>query len=138
MSKRWSEWFIEKIGAWLLQQGPPQRAYLCDFDKLSGIIRPADVILVEGRSRASHIIKHITQSPWSHAVLYIGCLQDIKDPSMSALVKKYYNGAPDTQLLVESELGLGTIISPLDKYKDDHLRIVRPEWLAKEDVSSNY
>ncbi|HAU0838393.1 TPA: hypothetical protein JBH66_03160 [Legionella pneumophila] len=122
------------MGSFLLQQGPPQRAYLCDFNKLCNKIRPADVLLVEGRSRISRMIRHVTQSPWSHAALYIGCLHDIKEPSLQELIKEHYNGLPHKQLLVESELGLGTIISPLDKYKDEHLRIVRPEWLAQEDV----
>ncbi|OJW12719.1 MAG: hypothetical protein BGO44_18425 [Legionella sp. 39-23] len=135
MTGRWSEWFIEKIGGLLSRQAPPQRAYLCDFNKLCDKIRPVDVLLVEGRSRISRMIRHVTQSPWSHAALYIGRLQDIQEHSLQKLIKTHYDGPPDKQLLVESELGLGTIISPLDKYKDDHLRIVRPEWLAQEDVS---
>ncbi|MFT4059099.1 MAG: YiiX/YebB-like N1pC/P60 family cysteine hydrolase [Legionella sp.] len=135
MTGRCSEWVIDKIGGLLLQQEPPQRAYLCDFNKLCSRIRPADVLLVEGRSRVSRMIRHVTQSPWSHAALYIGRLQDVQEPSLHTLIKEHYNGPCDRQLLVESELGLGTIITPLDKYKDDHLRIMRPEWLAQEDVS---
>jgi hypothetical protein len=134
MSVFWSDYLIEKLGRWLLQQEPPQRTYLCDFNRLCNKIRPADVILVEGRSRVSRIIKKVTQSPWSHAALYIGRLQDIQEIHLRERIKEYYDGPIDRQLLVESELSLGTIISPIDKYKDDHLRILRAEWLAKEDV----
>jgi len=43
-----------------------------NFDKLYEIIRPGDVVLVEGRSEMSRIIKLFTRSPWSHAALYVG------------------------------------------------------------------
>lgn len=74
MTGRWSEWFIEKVGGLLSQQTPPHRAYLCDFNQLCDKIRPADVLLVEGRSRVSRIIRHVTQSPgydnhWNEKVL---------------------------------------------------------------------
>lgn len=52
------------------------------------------------------------------AALYIGRLQDIKELFLQELIKTHYDGSPDKQLLVESELGLGTIISPLDRYKE--------------------
>lgn len=40
--------------------------------ELRKILRPADVILVEGRARISTAIKYLTQSTWSHVVLYVG------------------------------------------------------------------
>ncbi|STX60143.1 Uncharacterised protein [Legionella israelensis] len=83
-------------------QEPPQRAYLCDFNKLCDKIHPADVLLVEGRSRVSRIIRHVTQSPWSHAALYIGRLQDIQEHSVQELIKTHYDGPSDKQLLVEA------------------------------------
>ena len=46
-----------------------------DFKQLCYEIRPGDIILVEGRSRVSEVIKLITQSPWTHSALYIGHLQ---------------------------------------------------------------
>jgi hypothetical protein len=135
MSVSVTEWIIEKIGHWLLKQDPPKRAYLCDFDKICQKIHRADVLVVDGRSRVSKIIKHVTQSPWSHAALYIGCLRDIKDQQIRNRIKQYYDYNLDQQLLIESEISNGTIISPIEKYKDDHIRILRPEWLAPEDVN---
>ena len=43
-----------------------------NFDKLYEIIRPGDVVLVEGRSEMSRIIKLFSGSSWSHAALYVG------------------------------------------------------------------
>jgi hypothetical protein len=40
--------------------------------RLLACLRPADVLLVEGSSRFSSAIKYLTQSPWSHAALYVG------------------------------------------------------------------
>ena len=37
-----------------------------DFDALLRVIRPGDVILVDGDQRVSEVIKYLTQSTWSH------------------------------------------------------------------------
>lgn len=126
-----SEWIIEKVGIWLLQESPPRRGYLSDFGHICQTIQRADVLLIEGRSRASNIIRHITQSPWSHAVLYIGRISDIADPTFHRIVERHSHFPPETQLIMESELGLGTMISSLDKYRYDHIRILRPRGLSK-------
>jgi len=129
-----SEWIIEKIGNWLLKNECPQRKYLCDFKKITQTVHRADVLLIEGRSRVSRIIKHVTQNPWSHAALYIGRLRDIKDKELRDRIKASYPCSLDQQLIIESEIGKGTIIAPIEKYKDDHIRIVRPQWLVPSDV----
>ena len=43
-----------------------------DLGALAGMLRPADVILVEGNSRFSTAVRYLTQSTWSHAALYVG------------------------------------------------------------------
>ena len=43
-----------------------------DPEHLRSVIEPGDVLLVEGNSRISGIIKYLTQSTWSHAALYVG------------------------------------------------------------------
>jgi hypothetical protein len=35
-----------------------------DFDTLCRVLRPGDVLLVEGRERVSNAIKYLTQSTW--------------------------------------------------------------------------
>lgn len=129
-----SEWIIEKVSAWLLKEAPPKRGYLSDFDHVCQEIRHADVILIEGRSRASLIIKHVTQSPWSHAALYIGRIDDIKDLTFRRIVERHSKYPANTQLLIESEIGLGTMISSMDRYRYDHIRILRPHGISKTAV----
>jgi hypothetical protein len=106
---------------------------MSDFDRLRYEIRPGDVILVEGRSRISNIIKTITLSNWTHSALYIGRLHDIENPELRERVKKFYDGETDDQLVIESLLGQGTIIDCINKYRDDHLRICRPSGLTRKD-----
>ncbi len=134
MSSSFAEWIIEKTSRWLLKEELPQRAFLCDFNHILSEVRPGDILLIDGRSRASKIIKQVTQSPWSHAALYIGQLNDIEDRHLRGLVKKYCKCTPIRQLLIESEIGLGTIVTPITKYKDDHIRILRPRRLTHEDT----
>src|ERR1700685_4836173 len=43
-----------------------------DLALMSQILKPADVVLVEGKRRISTAIKYLTQSSWSHAALYVG------------------------------------------------------------------
>src|SRR4051794_27271023 len=41
-------------------------------DVLRRALLPGDILLVEGNTRLSAIIKFLTQSTWSHACLYVG------------------------------------------------------------------
>ncbi len=132
--RNFSEWVIEQVSKWLLQESPSRRTYLSDFSIIRTVIQPADVLLIDGRSRASTIIKHVTQSPWSHAILYIGRLQDIQDPICRRIIELNGNFPPETQLIIESEIGLGTMVSPLEKYKQDHMRIMRPHGLSRDAI----
>ncbi len=125
---------VQAASRWLLKNAPPRRRHLCDFPQICEKVLPGDVLLVEGRSRASQIIKLMTQSPWSHAMLYIGRPADIGDTKRRIHIQRSLSVASDTQLLIESELGYGTIVSVLEKYKNDHIRILRPQGLSSEDT----
>ena len=129
-------WLIQKIGRWLLKENPPHRSYLCDFNRICQEVRQADVLLIEGRSRISEIVKQITQSPWSHAVLYIGHPDEISDPDLREIAKRHSVTYSSTQLIIESDIGLGTIISPIEKYQHDHIRILRPAGLSKTEAQN--
>ena len=128
------KWFGDKIIHWLTHESDPLGTPPCDFDRLSFEIRPCDVILVEGRSRVSEVIKTITQSVWTHSALYIGRLVDIEDPNVREHVNWLYDGDPEDQLIIEPLLGEGTIVAPLKKYAKDHLRICRPTGLSRQDA----
>jgi len=127
-------WIISKMGKWLTKQRSAKRSYLCDFDRICYEIRPCDVLLIEGSNRVSNIIKQITQSPWSHAALYIGRTHDIDDQDIRQHLRQFYHGPSENQLLIESMLGSGPSIVPITYYKDDHIRICRPEGLSRSEI----
>ena len=124
----------DKTVDWLMYEGDNPRIPLSDFDKLRYELRPGDVLLVEGRSNVSDIIKAVTQSIWTHSFLYIGRLHDIDDLEVRKRMEKFCSCAPDEQLIIESMLGRGTIIESLEKYNGEHLRICRPKGLTRKDA----
>lgn len=119
---------------WLTEERDHPDYPRSDFRKLRHEIRTGDVILVEGRSRVAEVIGTVTRSRWSHAALYIGRLHDVADPRLRQRIRDFYDGQPDVQLIAESQLGLGTVIRPLNVYQHRHLRICRPRDLAYEDA----
>ena len=131
-----SKWLSRQMIAYFKKQVAPSRGYLCDFDRLSHEIRPADVLLVEGCNRISQIINKITKSAWSHSALYIGRIHDIEDPTLRESLHEHYQGAPHERLIVESHIGQGTYIAPLSKYQNDHLRICRPTGISAKDAQT--
>lgn len=119
---------------WLTKERSVHEYKLCDFNRLRYEIKPCDILLTEGSSRVSEIIKSLTKSPWSHACIYIGRIHDIDNPSLREYVSKHYQGAPEDQLIVESLLGQGTIVTSLQKYQQEHIRICRPIGISAEDA----
>ena len=43
-----------------------------DPKALQALIKPGDILLIEGRTHIAGVIKYLTQSTWSHAALYVG------------------------------------------------------------------
>ncbi len=124
----------DRIVKWLMHEHDNLGIPLSDFDKLRYELRPGDVVLVEGRSNVSGIIKTISTSIWSHSTLYLGRLHDIDDEDVRKRIVKFCDCGPDEQLIAESLLGQGTIVSPLRKYDNEHLRICRPRGLTRSDA----
>ena len=119
---------------WLTRLRPPNPFPLSDFERLSQELKPCDILLVEGRSRASEVIKAVTQSSWSHAALYIGRPYDIEDAEARQLVQAAATLPASEQLIIESQLGQGTLVKPLSAYQQDHLRLCRPRGLSHRDA----
>lgn len=92
-----------------------------DPEHLRGLIQEGDVLLVEGNSRISGIIKYLTQSTWSHAALYVGPIDGASEP----------DGEP--HVLIEANVGEGVTSAPLSKYYPYHTRLCRPVGLSFED-----
>jgi hypothetical protein len=86
-------------------------------------LQPGDVILIEGNTRLSAIIKFLTQSTWSHAALYVGERAGDRGPG--------HTDAPDAEpnVLLEAEAEIGVVTVPLSKYAHFNMRICRPAGL---------
>lgn len=121
---------------WLTHERPALEFPLCDFDKTRFELRPGDVLLIEGRSRVSEVIKQITLSPWSHASLYIGRIHDIEDADLRNKLHRLHPYEPNTQLVIESYIDKGTIATPLEAYRNDHIRVCRPRGLSRQDANA--
>ncbi|NPU68548.1 lipo-like protein [Bradyrhizobium sp. 83012] len=110
------------IAAYLQKEIPGYEPFTpSDPDYLRKDVQPGDVLLVEGNSRISGIIKYLTQSTWSHAALYVGPIDGAVEP----------DGEP--HVLVEAYVGDGVISAPLSKYFAYHTRVCRPVGLTYED-----
>ena len=134
MLKRLHDLLWRAITLWLSHEQKGYGSLYSDYDRLRFEIRPADVLLVEGRSRVSEIIKTVTLSSWSHAALYIGRLHDLEDQTTREYVRYHYSGEENEPLIIEALLSEGTIIAPLSKYRDHHLRLCRPKGLSRADA----
>ncbi|MDX8380652.1 MAG: hypothetical protein R8M14_00905 [Ghiorsea sp.] len=123
------------VEQWLLHEKARDSLPLQDFERMQKALHPADVLLFEGRARISGVIGLITQSPWTHAALYIGCCADFdKDSETLRLIRENFDGDEKEQLVVESLLGQGTVITPLSIYMNDNIRLCRPHGILDKDV----
>ncbi|MGR3914263.1 MAG: lipo-like protein [Gammaproteobacteria bacterium] len=103
----------------------PIRNYrpFCTYDVpvLESHLRPADILLVDGDTRISTAIKYLTQSTWSHSAFYAG-------PGTHT-----FTAGGEACPLIEAELTLGVVASPLSKYREFNTRICRPVGLSAAD-----
>ncbi|HEY3487157.1 MAG TPA: YiiX/YebB-like N1pC/P60 family cysteine hydrolase [Gammaproteobacteria bacterium] len=132
-----SDKLLEFMVKWLTEEPSARNGMpLSDYDRLRYEIRFCDVLLVEGRSRVSGIIQSLTLSPWTHAAIYIGQLHTIDDPQLREKILNHYPAKPEEQLIIEALLGQGTIVAPLAKYRNDHVRICRPTAISRKDAQT--
>jgi hypothetical protein len=121
--------FLGRIGQrlvrYLEQPSPGYEPFTpSDPRALADTLQPGDVLLVEGNTRISGVIKYLTQSTWSHSALYVG----------DTLGVRTEDGEP--HVLVEAQLGEGVISAPLSKYAIYHTRVCRPIGLTEYDRST--
>jgi hypothetical protein len=115
----------QKAGRWLAAflnkpLGHYNKFSVVGQETLKQLLRPGDILLVEGDTRFSVAIKYLTQSTWSHAALYVGDISHI-DSSVG------------THAFIEADVETGVIAIPIDKYEDFNVRICRPVDLTPED-----
>jgi hypothetical protein len=104
-----------------------------DLSKLQQTIQKGDVVLVEGRSQMSRIIKLFSSSHWSHVALYVGDqLVQPQRPNRQNYLSLY--GHQAKHLMVEAYAGQGVIVTPLYAYRDYNIRICRPYGIQSEDL----
>lgn len=130
------DYIWNKCVHWLTHESENYKTPLTSFERLRYELRPGDVLLVEGRSNVAEIIKTITQSMWTHSFFYIGRLHDIDDPILRDHIQKFRHCSPDEQLIIEAILGKGIIVSSIDEYEGEHLRICRPRGITRKDSQS--
>ena len=107
-----------------------QRHSWNDFEALKKHIRKGDVLLVEGDSRVSTVIKYLSQSSWSHSALYIG--DELVRRGGPAGEQALAEFGDEAGLLLLEALPRGVAASPLSKYVDFNIRLVRPHRLRPE------
>ena len=93
-----------------------------DPEQLRAVLRPGDVLLVEGNTRLSTAIKYLTQSTWSHAALYVGVI-----PGVAGV-------ETEPRVLIEADVVQGVWAVPLSAYSGMHTRICRPVGISDSEV----
>jgi hypothetical protein len=114
MYQQLKEWVGRQILRYL---NTPSHRYAPFFSPPIDIVRRSlqqgDILLIEGNTRLSTVIKFLTQSTWSHAALYVGEGRG-----------KPING--EQAVLLEALNEVGVVLSPLSKYEQFNTRICRP------------
>ncbi len=135
---RSNNWFVDMGRSLLKRLENPIRLYenriINNMENLYQVIRKGDVLLVEGRSKISHIIQLLTQSSWSHVAFYVG---DALTESEFSGKNKDLDKAKESDrqhMLIEADIGSGVIAVPLNKYKDYNIRICRPFGISLKDL----
>ncbi len=104
----------------------PDRVQLATADPaiLPTVLRPGDILLIEGSSRISVAIKYLTQSSWSHAALCIAPPQPL--------------GNEDTApaIMLEADVTEGVRLVPLERFAALHNRICRPVGLTDQELEA--
>ena len=88
-----------------------------DVLALSALLRPGDVLLTEGNTRAASLVRRVTRSPWAHASIYVGPLEAGDDP----------------RCIVEADISAGVRAVRLSQFNGQRARIVRPLGLNETD-----
>jgi hypothetical protein len=118
-------WFGERLALYLTREidiasaAPPTSA-----ERLLAVLKPGDVLLVEGNSRVSSAIKYLTQSTWSHAALFVG--DHLNQSGIKSVNPEHCFVEADT---VEGVRSIG-----IDSFTKRHTRICRPVGLSDEET----
>lgn len=129
----WRSRLMAPVVGWLNGESKPLGAPRNDFERLCEHLQLADIVLVEGRTRVSAVIQSVTLSAWTHAAMCVGPLEDLKDNAETARLRDQ-GVSPDTMILLEAELGRGVHLSPIHRYRREHMRLCRARELSRSDA----
>lgn len=110
------------LGCWLSCPRPWHRPLVLGEEGTRECLEPGDVLLVEGSSRISTVIKYLTQSTWSHAALYVGEIPCLGGDAVQG-------GG-----FIEADLAEGVRVVGFEEFKSYPLRICRPVGLGRQDL----
>lgn len=91
----------------------PAQATSDDARSLAPLLRQGDVLLTGGNSCAAALVRRLTRSSWSHVALYVGALEDGRDP----------------RCVVEADVAAGVRAVPLSEFRGMRVRVLRPRGL---------
>ena len=118
-------WLGKQIAAYLTKEIPGyEPSTPPDYASLERSIQPGDVLLIEGNTRISSIIKYLTQSTWSHSAMFVGAIDG------------YATADGEAHVLIEATPVEGVVTAPLSKYRLSHVRICRAHALTPQDRSA--
>ncbi len=117
---------LDRIGNWLARRlqttSSGYEPYTpSDPETLRTVMKPGDILLVDGNQYISKVIKYLTNSTWSHAAIYVSGIPGRKTPD------------GEDHVLIEVNLGEGCVSKPLSKYTTYNTRICRPVGLSGPD-----
>jgi hypothetical protein len=111
MLRRAQAWLWDALLRYLttpMARGGPTAAE--SIESLAGVLCRGDVLLSEGNTRVSSLIKRLTGSPWSHVSMYVGPLDDENDP----------------RCIVEADVAAGVRSIRLSELDALNVRVLRP------------
>lgn len=112
-------WLGRHLAHWLSKERHQHTASPhTHIDTLLAYLKPGDVLLVDGGSRASTAIKYLTQSTWSHAALFVG-------HGLPTLPKEH--------CFIEADIVQGVRSIGIEAFAHQHCRICRPMGLTPVD-----
>ena len=119
-------WFGKRLARYLVREvhihnaAPPTRP-----ERLLAVLKPGDVLLVEGNSKISSAIKYLTQSTWSHAALFVG-------------EHLGQSGGNPWHCFVDADTVEGVRSVGLEAFTNLHTRICRPVGLTDQESRKSY
>ena len=134
--KQWASKFRRHLLDRLEKDNPAyrQRVYN-NMDRLYSTIQKGDVVLVEGRSQMSRLIRYFSSSHWSHVAYFAGDAL-IQPEQLGRNTYKKRFGDHAGHLLIEAFTGKGVIVESLAKYRHYNIRICRPYGISEEDLET--